>query len=78
LRKDNPAAATRAILAIRDATIHLKQFPQSGRPFAHAPDRYRERLVPFGASGYAILYDLDGDIVRIVAIKSIRELGPHE
>jgi len=65
IAKDNQDAARRVILAIRDATIRLRQFPQSGRPIGRFKSRgLREVLV----GKYLIPYAVEGDQVRILRV----------
>lgn len=75
LRAKNPDAAERATVTIRDAAEGLGQFPDRGRPLAGARRGFRELLVEFGSSGYAILYHPGGGRPIILAIKHFREEG---
>lgn len=36
---------------------------------------FRERIIPFGSSGYLVLYRYDGQIVAILAVRHGREAG---
>ena len=67
-------AATRALLAIRDAFMPLKQAPMIGRPVEDSDD-LRELVIDFGSSGYLALYRFEAalDAVIILAIKHQRE-----
>ncbi|MDH4215480.1 MAG: type II toxin-antitoxin system RelE/ParE family toxin [Gallionella sp.] len=73
LEKDSNAAK-RAVLAIREAFIPLKQSHMIGRPVEDYGD-LRELVIDFGASGYLALYrfELPLDVVTILAIKHQRE-----
>ena len=73
LEKDTNAAK-RAVLAIREAFIPLKQSPVIGRPVEDHPE-LRELIIDFGASGYLALYRYEpaNDTVVILAIKHQRE-----
>ena len=67
-------AAKRAVLAIREAFLPLKQSPVIGRPVEDHPE-LRELIIDFGASGYLAMYryELANDTVVILAIKHQRE-----
>lgn len=52
----------------------LEDFPFVGRKVIDDDALAREILVPFGSSGYVILYDIDNDhLVTILAIRRQRE-----
>jgi plasmid stabilization system protein ParE len=74
LAEENPDAATRAILTIRDRIKFLSQHPRLGRIDSERPD-YRELLIPFGDSGYVARYRLDGKTVILLAVRHAREAG---
>ena len=67
-------AAKRAVLAIRDAFMPLKQAPMIGRPVEDRDD-LRELVIDFGSSGHLALYRFEValDAVTILAIKHQRE-----
>ena len=69
-------AAKRAVLAIREAFLPLKQSPIIGRPVEDHPE-LRELIIDFGASGYLAMYRYEraNDTVVILAIKHQREDG---
>ncbi|NCS65465.1 MAG: plasmid stabilization protein [Hydrogenophilales bacterium CG03_land_8_20_14_0_80_62_28] len=62
--------AKRAVLAIRDALVPLRQSPEIGRPVEDHPG-LRELVIEFGASGYLAMYRFEPalDTVSILAIK---------
>ena len=68
-------AAKRAVLAIRNAFIPLKQAPMIARPVEDSDD-LRELVIDFGATGYIALYRFEPalDAVTILAIKHQREI----
>ena len=68
------SAANRAVLAIREAFLPLKQTPVIGRPVKDHP-YLRELIVDFGASSYLALYRSEpaNGAVVILAIKDQRE-----
>ena len=67
-------AAKRAVLAIREAFLPLKQSPIIGRPVEDHPE-LRELIIDFGARGYLAMYRYEpaNDAVVILAIKHQRE-----
>lgn len=75
LEKDT-SAAKRALLAIREAFIPLKQSPMMGRPVEDSAD-LRELVIDFGTTGYLAMYRYEAplDAVTILAIKHQREDG---
>jgi len=75
LSDNSVPAAERAAEAILSAGNRLGDFPQIGRPYAKAPDQYRELVVPFGSEGYTLLYEVLADRVFIVGLKHQREAG---
>ena len=50
----NPDAARRAIVAIRRGVRILAALPASGRPAEDMEVEYRELVIEFGDSGYAV------------------------
>ena len=73
-RKDEEVARA-AIRAIRERAILLENFPNAGRPADDLEPEQRELLVPFGVSGYVLLYRVEKDVVYILAIRHQREVG---
>ncbi|MBV8337671.1 MAG: type II toxin-antitoxin system RelE/ParE family toxin [Alphaproteobacteria bacterium] len=71
----NPNAARRAVRAIRRGVRVLAAHPEIGRPIAEMPPEFREWLIPFGNSGYLMLYRHDGELVAILAVRHGREAG---
>lgn len=63
-------AAKRALVAIREGFLPLKQVPLIGRP-VEEHDNLRELVIDFGVSGYLALYRYEPavDAVTILAIK---------
>lgn len=68
----NALAAGRAIQTIVAATDRLAFFPERGRPL---PTGHRELVVRFSDGGYLVLYDVEGDGVRILRLRHQREGG---
>jgi plasmid stabilization system protein ParE len=76
LAERNDAAANRAAAAIANALRILTMTPAAGRPITATP-RFRELIIPFGATGYVALYahDVAEDAVVILAVRHQREAG---
>ena len=72
--------AQRALEAIKDALRLLEQFPFTCRKAGdgqHGP-RLREMVIPFGASGYVALFEIeDASTVTILAVRHQRENDYH-
>lgn len=75
LAERHPQAAMDAIGAIRASLRTLESHPQTGRPAADMPAEFREWLIPFGGSGYIVLYRFDGVSAIILAVRHQREAG---
>ena len=69
------AAAVKAMEVIDDATMLIEEYPEAGRPAADLEPEHRELLIPFGVSGYHLLYMTADGIVYILAVKHQREAG---
>jgi plasmid stabilization system protein ParE len=74
LLKKDLNAAKRAVLAIREAFIPLKQSHMVGRPVEDYGELL-ELVIEFGATGYLALYRFEPapDVVTILAVKHQRE-----
>jgi plasmid stabilization system protein ParE len=68
-------AANHAIQAIRQGLQTLKTAPEAGIRIPWLPDGYRQWFIPFGKSGYVVLYREFGDDVVIQSIRHGREAG---
>jgi plasmid stabilization system protein ParE len=77
-------AASRALVAIREAVDLLRSFPFTCRKVDDANPFLRELVISFGRSGYVALFEIEGDIddsrrkaadpcVTILAIRHQRE-----
>lgn len=75
LAPKNPAAASRAVRAIREAMQLVAAQPGIGRPVDKMDPAYREWLIGFGESGYVALYRLDGELAVVLAVRHQREAG---
>lgn len=66
--------AERAIQAIRDAVRSLEVSPFSYRKAAPGNPFLRELVIPFGATGYVALFEIDDSkTVTILAVRHQRE-----
>jgi plasmid stabilization system protein ParE len=65
LAPKNREAARRAARTIRQGTRALSEHPEIGRPVDEMPAGFREKVVPFGNSGYVVLYRYDGNQLTI-------------
>ncbi|MRD47430.1 type II toxin-antitoxin system RelE/ParE family toxin [Caenimonas koreensis DSM 17982] len=74
------ATAERALNVIKDALRLLEQFPFSCRKAGdgeHGP-RIRELVIPFGATGYVALFEIDdATTVTVLALRHQRENDYH-
>lgn len=75
LAEINEDAATVALKAIHKKALILKRSPYVGRPAADLNPEHRELLVPFGGSGYVLLYKIVEDVIFILAVKHQKEVG---
>lgn len=75
LAEKDGAAAAKAVDIIRKKANMLKEYPNAGRPTDDLEPEHRELLIPFGAAGYALYYEVMGDAVQILALKHQREAG---
>lgn len=74
--KDMDAAKKAAKLILKHVDI-LEKFPNAGRPADDLEPEHRELLIPFGRTGYVLLYHFPdgGDEVTILAIKHQMAVG---
>ena len=75
LAPTNPAAATRAVRAIRTGMQTIAAHPGAGRPVDRMDPAFREWLIGFGDSGYVVLYRLQGDLAVVLAVRHQKEAG---
>ncbi|SMC96357.1 type II toxin-antitoxin system RelE/ParE family toxin [Rhizobium sp. RU36D] len=70
--------ADRAYKAIVAAIEHLRTFPFSCRKARDEDPFLRELIVPFGSSGYVVLFRVDdGGTVTVAAVRHQREDDYH-
>ncbi|WP_192483942.1 MULTISPECIES: type II toxin-antitoxin system RelE/ParE family toxin [Cysteiniphilum] len=74
LESRNTLASQRAANEIAKYIQLLKETPEIGRPLS---DHLRELIIPFGDSGYAVLYRYEAvtDICHVLAFKHQKEVG---
>ncbi|HRP94813.1 MAG TPA: type II toxin-antitoxin system RelE/ParE family toxin [Rhodocyclaceae bacterium] len=80
LARDEPdfALAERALEASRQAMRSLELSPFSCRKTIPSNPFLRELVIPFGASGYVALFEIDDDkTVTILAVRHQREDDYH-
>ena len=75
LADKNPGAAIRAVQTIREGVRILASQPRIGHPADDLDAEYREWLIPFGQSGYLVLYRIDAGAVILLAVRHGREAG---
>jgi plasmid stabilization system protein ParE len=74
----DPDLAERAIIAIDKALTILEDFPLIARPASAEEPMLRELVIPFGSSGYVVLFRIDSkDTVSVAAIRHQREDDYH-
>ncbi|MPW22446.1 type II toxin-antitoxin system RelE/ParE family toxin [Paraburkholderia sp. CNPSo 3157] len=72
------AAAERALEALRKSTEILEEFPFTCRKADANNPFLRELIVPFGSSGYVVLFEIDdATTVTILAVRHQRENDYH-
>lgn len=70
--------ASRALDAIKNGIRSLEQSPFSYRKATSGNPFLRELIIPFGASGYVALFEIDDDqTVTILAVRHQREQDYH-
>ncbi len=69
----DPAAAQRAVAAIRVGVRILGAHPEVGRVVEEMDERFRDWPIDFGGSGYVVRYRFDGELVTILTVRHQRE-----
>lgn len=75
LAEKNPAAAGRAVKALRAGAKILAVHPRVGRVVEDMDEAFRDWPVDFGDSGYVLRYRCDGELVLILAVRHQKETG---
>ncbi len=75
---NDPSAADRAFDTIDSAWTVLEKFPFSCRKAEGSDPFIRELVIPFGASGYLALFEIEGEAtVTILAVRHQLEEDFH-
>ena len=69
LAEKNAQAAQRAVRRIREGMKVIAAQPGVGRPVPEMDPEFRERVIPFGESGYVVLYRLEGETAVVLAVR---------
>ena len=72
--KDVNAASNMASLVLEHVQ-KLENLPQMGRPSYDLEPEHRELLIPFGMSGYILLYEVLKDTILVLAFRHQKEVG---
>jgi len=75
LAEKDPDAARAAAGAIRRQAVILGKFPNAGRPADDLDPEHRGLLIPFGASGYVLIYEVRDDAILVLAVRHQKEAG---
>lgn len=70
----NADAAKRAVKEIRNGVKTLALQPKIGRPMQDMEPHYREWVIPFGDSGYIVMYRHDRNVTLLLAVRHQKEL----
>jgi plasmid stabilization system protein ParE len=73
LVEKSPRSASRAVVAIMDATRVLARFPHAGRMTKDLDPEHRELIVKFSDSGYIVHYGVLADRIEILDVRHQRE-----
>ena len=72
--KNIEAASSSAMVILKQAEI-LEVHSNAGKPAADLEPEHRELVVPFGASGYVLLYEIEDDNVLVFTVRHQKEVG---
>ncbi|WP_415036203.1 type II toxin-antitoxin system RelE/ParE family toxin [Azonexus sp.] len=73
------ALAERALEVIRAGMVALEQIPFTCRKAVTDSPFLRELLIPFGATGYVALFEIDDtETVTVLAVRHQRESDYHQ
>ena len=75
LAQYDPEAAQAAVKTIQNKAAILKRQPGAGRPADDLDPEHRELVIPFGASGYVLVYEVQQDYILVLAVKHQKEAG---
>jgi len=72
--KDVNVASSMASIVL-EYVERLENLPQIGRPAHDLEPEHRELLIPFGMSGYLLLYEVFKDKIIVLAFRHQKEVG---
>lgn len=72
---DNKDAAKAAVKTIRQHANKLSRFPQAGKPADDLDPEHRELIIPFGGTGYTLIYEVWPGFILILAVRHQRQAG---
>ena len=75
LAEKDRAAAQAAAGAIRKYAAILEKFPNAGRPADDLDPEHRELLIPFGVTGYVLVYEVHAESILVLAVRHQKEAG---
>ncbi|SFX51113.1 type II toxin-antitoxin system RelE/ParE family toxin [Marinospirillum alkaliphilum] len=75
MHQKSPEVAIMVIRTIRSHIKTLESHPKVGRPVTELAGDFREYVVPFGSSGYVVLYRLHQETVLLLSIRHQRQAG---
>ena len=68
-------AAKAAVGAIRKQAAILQKHPNAGRPADDLEPEHRELLIPFGLTGYVLVYEVHAEMILVLAVRHQKEAG---
>jgi toxin ParE1/3/4 len=75
LSEKDRGAARKAVGFIRARAALLATHPSLGRPALDLEPEHRELLIPFGSSGYVLLYHAHAQEILVLAVRHQKEVG---
>lgn len=75
LEKKDKAVATKAAQCIFNKLKLLSQFPNIGTATNDLDPEHREIVIPFGSSGYIVLYEIREDTILVLSVRHQKETG---
>jgi len=74
LSEKDSDAARQAVGVIRARAALLARHPSLGRPAWDLEPEHRELFIPFGASGYVLLYHAQSQEILVLAVRHQKEV----